>query len=269
MLHIGFGSVLVQAPQGARAKFEWTKNLGGQFIEYYYEEMERDGYGDQEYALLRALSAEFALPLTYHISWHKDEDDLGRYSIEEGAAQLLKMMQPGFKIGARFLILHLGAYPGGEKRLAVLERVREIVRRVIPALEENCAVLCLENNTAIYTPGAIGVSVFEWDTLFTGLDSPHIGMCLDTGHAHVNGCLNEITRTMGKKIRYIHLHDNNGVLDSHRAPGLGSIDWASWYPMLADLPADPWVMFEYPRADGFAQTIADIRRTEEAKGGAQ
>lgn len=269
MLKIGFGSVHMQAPEGLESKFEWTKTLGGQFIEYYYEEMDRGGYGPAEFARLRALSEEHGIPLTYHISWHKAEDDLGRYSLGEGKARLLEMMERGFAIGARFLILHLGAYPQGEHRLCALERVREIVRGVIPALEEHSAVLCLENNTAVYTPDAIGVSVFEWDTLFSGLESPHVGMCLDTGHAHVNGCLLEMTRVLGRHIRYIHLHDNNGVQDSHRAPGLGSIDWAKWYPMLAELPYEPWVMFEYPRADGYAHSIADIRRAEAAKGGAQ
>ena len=262
MLPIGFGSVHMQAPEGIEPKFEWTKRHGGQFIEFYYQEMEEAGYGEAEYALVRTLSEQHGLPLTYHISWHKPEDDLGRYSVEDGEKALLKMMQPGFAIGARFLILHLGAYPQGVKRLHVLSRVRDIVRRVIPALESHSAMLCLENNTALYTPGAIGVSVFEWDTLFDGLDSPHIGMCLDTGHAHVNACLKEMTRVMGEKICYIHLHDNDGVHDSHRAPGMGCIDWAEWYPLLAQLPCKPWVMFEYPFADGVAKTISDIRLAE-------
>ncbi|MDO4740219.1 MAG: sugar phosphate isomerase/epimerase family protein, partial [Eubacteriales bacterium] len=199
----------------------------------------------------------------------KPEDDLGQYFPEEGEARLLEMMRPGFRIGARFLILHLGAYPPGERRLAVLGRIREIVRRTIPALAEHAAVLCLENNTSLYTPNAVGCSVFEWDVLFDGLDSPHVAMCLDTGHAHVNGCLPEITRVMKNRIRYIHLHDNDGVRDSHRAPGMGSIDWAAWYPMLAALPREPWVMFEYPRADGYAKAIADIRLAENGAGRAQ
>lgn len=262
MLPIGFGSVHMQAPEGIESKFEWTKRHGGQFIEFYYQEMEETGYGEAEYSLLRSLSARYDLPLTYHISWHKPEDDLGRYSIEEGQRALLKMMQPGFAIGARFLILHLGAYPDGEKRLTVLSRIREIIRSVIPVLAAQDAVLCLENNTALYTPGAVGVSVFEWDTIFDGLDSPHIGMCLDTGHAHVNACLNEMTRVMKEKICYIHLHDNDGLHDSHRAPGMGSIDWSVWYPFLAQLPRKPWVMFEYPFSDGVSQTIADIRLAE-------
>lgn len=264
MLPIGFGSVLLQTPEGLASKYEGTCAHGGQFIEFYYEEMDRAGYGEVELAEIRRLSAVHAMPVTYHLPWDAPADDLGRYGVAEGAARLRAMMARGFAIGARFMILHLGAYPEGAPRLKTLMRVRQIVEAVIPDLEAGGAVLCLENNTSLYTKDAIGVSVFEWDTLFDGLSSPHVGMCLDTGHAHVNGCLMEMTRVLAPYIRYVHLHDNDGVHDAHRAPGIGTIDWTAWYPVLAALPQRPWVMFEYPRADGFAHVIEGIRRVEAA-----
>lgn len=264
MLPIGFGSVLLQAPEGLEAKFEWTRRFGGQFIEFYYEEMDKAGYGGERLREICRLSQKHALPVAYHLPWDAPADDLGSYDEAEGVRRLHAMLERGFAIGAKRMILHLGAYPAGERRLSALCRVRRIVEGAIPRLAAKDAVLCLENNTSLYTPNAIGTSVFEWDTVFGGLRSPHVGMCLDTGHAHVGGCLMEMTRVLAPYIRYVHLHDNDGVRDSHRAPGMGTIDWDAWYRALVALPRRPWVMFEYPRADGFAPAIEGIRHAEAA-----
>ncbi len=264
MLQIGFGSVLVGADAGIAPKFELTRQLGGQFIEFYYQEMDEAGYGPTEWREIGRLSAAHGLPVTYHLPWDGEANDLGRYDGQEGVRRLDRMMDTGFAIGAKYMILHLGAYPLGEPRLPVLERVLGMAEAVIPRLAQAGAVLCLENNTALYTRHAIGCSVFEMDTAFARIRSPHVGMCLDTGHAHVNGCLMEMTEVMAPHIRYVHLHDNDGVRDAHQAPGLGNVNWPAWYAKLAVLPQSPWVMFEYPRAEGYANTIEAIRAAEGA-----
>lgn len=57
-------------------------------------------------------------------------------------------------------------------------------------------------------------------------DKLDAGICWDFGHAHITGlapldCLREV----GRGLRMIHVHDNDGVRDLHRIPGCGSIDW--------------------------------------------
>jgi len=259
MLQIGFGSVLLRAPGGIEPKFERTRALGGQFIEFYYQEMDEAGLGEPEYREIRRLSAAYGLPVTYHLPWHDPTDDLGQYEEGKGRKHLLHMMERGHAIGARYMVLHMGAYPKDKPRLVTLERVLRIVEGVIPTLVEWEAILCLENNTTLYTPNAIACSAFEMDTAFHRIHSPYVGMCLDTGHAHVNGCLMEMTDILASHIQYVHLHDNDGVADQHRAPGLGNIDWETWYRKLVLLPGSPWIMFEYPFNEGFERTIQDIR----------
>ncbi len=53
------------------------------------------------------------------------------------------------------------------------------------------------------------------------------GICFDTGHAHIRGPLApaEWIAPLGRRIRCLHLSDNDGAWDQHRAPGNGTIDW--------------------------------------------
>jgi sugar phosphate isomerase/epimerase len=67
----------------------------------------------------------------------------------------------------------------------------------------------------------------EWEHFF--LKTPDelslfdgIGLCLDIGHAHLNGCLPEF---LACPVSHFHLHDNNGKEDSHDTIGEGEIDF--------------------------------------------
>lgn len=48
------------------------------------------------------------------------------------------------------------------------------------------------------------------------------GLALDTGHAHLNGCLMEFLTT---PFCHMHIHDNRGKADTHSAVGEGTIDF--------------------------------------------
>lgn len=48
------------------------------------------------------------------------------------------------------------------------------------------------------------------------------GLALDVGHAHICGCLEAF---LGCPAAHYHLHDNDGINDSHLAVGAGTIDF--------------------------------------------
>jgi sugar phosphate isomerase/epimerase len=67
----------------------------------------------------------------------------------------------------------------------------------------------------------------NWDYFF--LKSPdeidhlgEFGLALDVGHANLNHCLDEF---LCLPLCHVHLHDNNGIDDSHAPVGHGSIDF--------------------------------------------
>lgn len=54
-----------------------------------------------------------------------------------------------------------------------------------------------------------------------------VGICLDTGHAHMTGDVVGQILTAGRAIRTTHVHDNLGDADSHLHPYEGSLDWGA------------------------------------------
>lgn len=56
-----------------------------------------------------------------------------------------------------------------------------------------------------------------------------VGICLDIGHAHINKFFDndipEVIRMMGKRIKMLHVHDNNRASDMHKAPYMGTVPW--------------------------------------------
>ncbi len=71
-----------------------------------------------------------------------------------------------------------------------------------------------------------------------------VGICLDTGHAHLGEGLPSVLGTLRDRIRSVHVHDNKGDRDSHLWPGEGTIDWAYTIPELKKAPGDPAAVLE-------------------------
>lgn len=71
-----------------------------------------------------------------------------------------------------------------------------------------------------------------------------IGICLDTGHAHLGEGLPSVLGTLKDRIRSVHVHDNRGDRDSHLWPGDGDIDWEYTIRELKSAPHDPAAVLE-------------------------
>ena len=59
------------------------------------------------------------------------------------------------------------------------------------------------------------------------LDHDGAGICLDFGHAHMDGDLVEAIETVSEHLVTTHVHDNRGRTDDHLVPFEGTIDWPS------------------------------------------
>lgn len=109
-----------------------------------------------------------------------------------------------------------------------------------------------------------------------GAHSPNFVGCLDTGHMFINAIEPaEAVRTLGSRLKLLHVHDNDGSHDLHAAPGTGKIDWADFARALGEVGYDgavcletsfkpagkiaPELMWDYARfAYAVARKIADI-----------
>lgn len=152
-----------------------------------------------------------------------DQEKKARETAIEAAAE-------GFRaaatLGAGVGVLHLG-WPGDDWSGDRTQLAREAVDALLPIAKETGVQLLLENIISD------GTRCGELVKLLDEVDPHHTaGICLDLGHAHVEGdILAEIGDAL-PRLCHLHVHDNDGSSDSHHAPGQGSIPWDGVFDLL-------------------------------------
>ncbi len=104
-------------------------------------------------------------------------------------------------------------------------------------------------------------TVSEGLQMIDEIKSERLGICFDTGHAHVNGeDFVQVVEQMKRVPFHIHIDDNDGTSDSHHMPGAGKIDFA---PFASALHASGYAGFVSAEL-GFQYTLnpdSAVRRT--------
>lgn len=173
---------------------------------------------------------------------------------KEAVDHLKRCIEFTANLGAKALVLHTGRVTG---RLSGVEAYNDFFeaecerhgrRQVIEVCAENlqaagdhaqaCNVKIALENLDRFEP--LG-NMTELPQLIDLVDSPAVGYCLDTGHAHCAG--SDILKwidIMGEKLFTTHIHDNHGPskevrrstgyisptgIDEHLPPGFGTISW--------------------------------------------
>jgi len=113
------------------------------------------------------------------------------------------------------VVIHPGYYAWVEEREAALAAFGRSLAELRSTAYDHGVSFCVEN-------------MGNWEYFF--LRSPDdvemigdSGLALDVGHANLNGCLPEFLEV---PFSHAHLHDNNGLSDSHVAVGEGDISFA-------------------------------------------
>ncbi|MDP6505490.1 MAG: TIM barrel protein, partial [Planctomycetota bacterium] len=76
----------------------------------------------------------------------------------------------------------------------------------------------------------------ELRELVDGFQSSRVGVCWDTGHAHMQGLeQGGELRTLGERLKMLHIQDNNGKTDQHLLPFMGTVDWKDIMDALYDI----------------------------------
>jgi len=82
-----------------------------------------------------------------------------------------------------------------------------------------------------------------------------VGVCFDTGHAHILGGIPAAFATLKKYVASTHVHDNKKDKDTHLWPGEGDIEWAETMKLLGSAPHLPPVLLEI---EGEGKTQAQV-----------
>lgn len=81
----------------------------------------------------------------------------------------------------------------------------------------------------------------------------HVSICLDLGHARLDGDVADAIETVSEHVALVHAHDNRGRRDEHLIPFEGTIDWASALTTLQKVGYDGPIVLEI----GLEGTVRD------------
>ncbi len=140
-------------------------------------------------------------------------------------------------LGAKYTIIHPYTplqFGDNENRDERIKQNIIFYKSLIPLLEEYDVTCCIENmfgwdiskNQATETSCSTAI---EMRKVLQGIDHPRFKFCFDSGHANlIKGAANMCAEILdlGADLATVHLHDNNGKLDSHHSVGSGNINWA-------------------------------------------
>ncbi len=143
------------------------------------------------------------------------------------------LMERSADLGARTFVLHLGAYPDGASPADAWKPVERALDALAPRAEAAGVALALENS---YHGAYLARNAGELAAFIARYAHPAVGVCLDAGHAHIQGGAVAALETLRPHIVTMHLHDNDGRQDQHLIPGRGTLDWAAFVPHIASCP---------------------------------
>ncbi len=156
------------------------------------------------------------------------------------------------RIPARVLVMHMGqprTQPppdAPDTRVAAQRSIEELARAAEP-LGVRIAVEVIPNEWS-----RAGSLVHFVEENLEGLD---IGICLDFGHAHMDGDVVDAVETVAEHLITTHLHDNGGRQDDHLVPLEGSIDWPAALTAVQKVGYEGTLMFEIAAHGSTKETL--------------
>lgn len=143
-----------------------------------------------------------------------------------------RLLERAALAGAHHVVVHAGTFTEAHE-IPEMEKIASgSLEKLLGLAEKLNMKLALENLPAGY-PGCNSGNLRR---IVEDIASPWLGVCLDTGHAHISGeGVDHAFAVLRDLIIAFHLHDNNGVADQHLQPPYGTIDWSAFGRVLAQM----------------------------------
>jgi sugar phosphate isomerase/epimerase len=142
------------------------------------------------------------------------------HELSKDVCHKLRMIEAAQALGCRRIVA-TGARRGQQ---GGLDAILTVLREIVPVAEEQGVLVCLENhaNNNLET-------LDDYARIFDAIDSPALGLCVDTGHFDAAGvALDAVVDRFATKINHIHVKEaaakgverfvpfGQGVTDNHR-----------------------------------------------------
>jgi sugar phosphate isomerase/epimerase len=155
----------------------------------------------------------------------------------DGMDEVKRAIESAEEMPLRYLVLHLGER---EDRWSprTLEHAMTAIEHLQAFARPLGMKLLLENlqNEVTESPNLVEIVRIG--------HFKDVGVCLDTGHAHIGGGISAAIAELSPLIRTAHIHDNHGQKDEHLWPGDGTIAWPETMKELSAAPLSAAAVLE-------------------------
>ena len=155
------------------------------------------------------------------------------------------------------LVAHVGlprtqsTSPADNSREAARRSIEELQREAKP-LGVRVAIEVIPNELS--RAGSL-VHFVEQD-----VDAEDVGICLDFGHAHMDGDVLDAIETVSGHLLTTHLHDNRGKTDDHLVPFDGTIDWPAAHTAVQKIGYDGALVLEIAAHGSTKETLQKAQK---------
>jgi sugar phosphate isomerase/epimerase len=167
------------------------------------------------------------------------------------ARRCMGSCETALEIGAENVVFHSSCLPflGGSYTDVWAEKCASFFEE----LAEKYSLRIFIENSQDVSPRPIRM-------LMDRISNPRIGVCLDFGHVNYTPVPLEMwIDTLGDRIGYIHLSDNNGVYDEHLPIGEGIVDWEKADGLWKQLNRKVPLTLEVGGLDGVRKSMVFLR----------
>ena len=138
--------------------------------------------------------------------------------------EIVKSMKHSAWLGADMIVIHPCTQISHNERNVydyMMDYNLDFYKKLIPYAEEFGIKIAIENIGGCITETPKGLL-----ELIHLLDNEVFTVCYDVGHANICGQdPADMIKALGTHIGCTHIHDNDGIHDSHTLPYYGTIDW--------------------------------------------
>ncbi|MEK6816230.1 MAG: sugar phosphate isomerase/epimerase family protein [Nanoarchaeota archaeon] len=129
-------------------------------------------------------------------------------------------------------------------------------RQIVACAKGKKVIIAIENVPPIHNfPHYIESCNFKHHIfMLDNIKDDHFGINFDIGHFNITAHkekidLKDVMKDIGPRIKYVHVHDNDGSSDQHRPIGQGNIDWELFLDLLNQYGYEGVLEFEIGSLD--------------------
>ena len=180
---------------------------------------------------------------------------------EQRFEDIVRSMKHSSWLGAQMIVIHPCKhidYREANNYDLMFEYNLNFYKKLIPYAEAFGIKIAIENIPDCITETAEGLL-----ELIHTLNNEVFTVCYDVGHANICGQdPADMIRKLGKHIGCTHIHDNDGIGDTHTLPYYGTIDWENVMKAFAEIGYEGNLNYE---AGLFLNNVPVDLRSDSAK----